>query len=288
MYVEVGNFYYYLYFVFAGLITIGCIYFLRKKNDKFKNRFIMGLLISAFVLHFAKLLFSPYNDLFPESIRKVTFENICAISTLVFPFLFLSKNKVLRDYMLVMGIASGLAAYLYPTEAIFDTFDSIYFGRKGAFSFDVIRFYYAHLIIFLAPFLMGYFKLHVFSFKRIAYFSAMVVMTLALIFINEFILLLLGWINPYTFYDVNIRNSSFVFGIPDHYRNVAVIFDVFVFDFLKVHPITKEPFYWPVIWIIVPVFIWAPVLAFLSNIPFYIQSGISKLIYMKRASLKQS
>ena len=234
--------------------------------------------MSAWLLHFAKLLFSPYNELFPESIRKVTFENICAISTLVFPFLFLSKNKVLRDYMLVMGIASGLAAYLYPTEAIFDTFDSIYFGRKDAFSFDVIRFYYAHLVIFLAPFLMGYFKLHVFSFKRIGYFSAMVLMTLALIFINEFVLLQLGWINPYTFYDVNIRNSSFVFGIPEHYQNVAVIFDVFVFDFLKVHPITKEPFYWPVIWIIVPVFIWAPVLALISNSPFMIKKGISKIV----------
>jgi hypothetical protein len=103
----------------------------------------------------------------------------------------------------------------------------------------------------------------------------MVMMTLTLIFVNEFVLLQLGWINPYTFYDVNIRNSSFVFGIPDHYQNAAVIFDVFVFDFLKVHPITKEPFYWPVIWIIIPVFIWAPVLAFLSNIPFMIQRHVT-------------
>ena len=277
MYVEVGNFYYYLYFLFAILITVGLIFYLKNKDDQYKEKVITILLFSAFILHFVKLLFYPYNDLFPESIRKVSFENICAISTLIFPFLFLSKKKVFLDYMLVMGIASGLAAYLYPTEAIFETFDSIYFGRKGAFSFDVIRFYYAHLIIFLAPFLMGYFKLHVFSFKREYLLALMILGTITLIFVNEWILLQLGWIDPNSFYDVNIRNSSFVFGIPEHYKNVAVIFDVFVFDFLKIHPRTHDPFYWPVIWFIIPIFIWTPVLAFISNIPFYVQQGIMKL-----------
>lgn len=275
MYVEVGNFYYYVYFVLAMLITVGLILYLKNKDDKHKEKVITILLFSAFALHFAKLLFYPYNELFPDSIRKVSFENICAISTLIFPFLFLSKKKVFLDYMLVIGIASGIAAYLYPTEAIFDTFDSIYFGRKGAFSFDVIRFYYAHLIIFLAPFLMGYFKLHVFSFKRVYVLALMILGTITLIFVNEWVLLQLGWIDSSSFYDVNIRNSSFVFGIPEHYKEVAVIFDVFVFDFLKTHPSTGEPFYWPVLWFVVPIFIWTPVLAFVSNSPFYIQHMIS-------------
>ncbi len=276
MYVEIGNIYYYLYFVIAIAVTGTLILFLKNKNDDFKRKVILLLLFSAFFLHFAKLFFHPYIDLFPESIRKVSFENICAISTLVFPFFFLSKKKILLDYMLVMGIASGLAAYLYPTEAIFDTFDSIYFGKKGAFSFDVIRFYYAHLIIFLAPFLMGFFKLHVFSFKRVYYLALMIVGTITVIYINELLLLNLGWIDPHTFHDVNIRNSSFVFGIPDHYKNVAIIFDVFVFDFLKTHPTQDTTYYLPVLWFIIPIFVWTPVLAFLSNIPFYIQNTIKK------------
>lgn len=276
MHVEIGNFYYFLYFVFAFLITIGLILFLKNKDDRYKEKVITILLFSAFFLHFIKLLFYPYNDLYPDSIRKVTFENICAVSTLVFPFFFLAKKKVLLDYMIVIGIASGLAAYIYPTEAIFDTFDSIYFGRKGAFSFDVIRFYYAHLIIFLAPFLIGYFKLHVFSFKRVYLLALMILGTITLIYINEWVLLQLGWIDPSSFYDVDIRNSSFVFGIPEHYQHVGVLFDFFVFDFLKVHPITGEPFYWPVIWFIIPIFIWTPVLAFISNMPFYVRNQIIK------------
>jgi len=277
MYVEVGNFYYFLYFAIAIAITVGLVLFLKHKDDKVKHNVILFLLFSALVLHFAKLLFEPYNQMYPEIIRKVSFENICAISTLVFPFIFLSKSKILKDYMIVMGIISGLAAYLYPTEAIFDTFDSIYFGMKGAFSFDVIRFYYAHLVIFLAPFLMGYFKLHEFKLKRLIYLPFTILLTLAIIYVNEVILLQLGWIDANGFSDVNIRNSSFVFGIPDHYKKVAVIFDVFVFDFMKTNPFNGDLYYWPVIWLLFPAFIYAPVLAFLSNSPFIIQNLIIKI-----------
>ena len=279
MYVEVGNFYYFLYFVFAIIITTGLILFLKNKDDPTKRRVIAALLFSALALHFMKLLFSPYNQMFPEIIRKVSFENICAVSTLVFPFIFLSKSKVLKDYMIVMGIISGLAAYLYPTEAIFDTFDSVYFGMKGAFSFDVIRFYYAHLVIFLAPFLMGYFKLHTFKLKRLIYLPFTILLTLGIIYVNEVILYQLGWVDPNGFGDVNVRNSSFVFGIPDHYKNVAVIFDVFVFDFMKSNPFNGNQTYWPVLWLTIPAFIYAPILYFLSHIPFFIQNLVLKIFH---------
>ncbi len=274
MYVEVGNFYYYLYIVLAILLTIIFILFLNNKSDKFKHRFIMFLLFSALALHFLKLAFYPYNQMFPTIIRKVTFENICAISTLIFPFIYLSKNKVLKDYMLVMGIAAGIAAYIYPTEAILDTFDSFYFGRKSAFSFDVIRFYYAHFVIFVVPFLMASFKIHVFSFKRIIYIPVMVMCIFLLIFLNELLLILFGWIDPSTIYDIDIRNSSFVFGIPEHYKNAAVIFDIFVFDFLKAYPKDGANIYYPVIWFIVPAFIYGPILASITMGPFALVNKI--------------
>ena len=92
------DFFYFLYFAIAIAITIGLILFLRHKDDKVKRNVILFLLFSALALHFLKLLFEPYNQMYPEIIRKSSFENICAISTLVFPFIFLSKNKVLKDY----------------------------------------------------------------------------------------------------------------------------------------------------------------------------------------------
>lgn len=281
MYVEVGNFYYYLYIGIAITLTIIFILFLRKKDDQFKNKFILFLLFSAFALHFLKLAFYPYNQMYPTIIRKITFENICAISTLLFPFIYLSKSKVLKDYMLVMGIAAGIAAYLYPTEAILDTFDSVYFGRKPAFSFDVIRFYYAYFVIFVVPFLMATFKIHVFSFKRIIYFPLMVLAVFSLIFLNELLLILLGWIEPSTIYDIDIRNSSFVFGIPEHYQKVGVIFDIFVFDFLKAYPKEGANIYYPVIWFIVPAFIYGPILATIIMGPFAFADKLKKSRLLK-------
>ena len=104
MHVEVGNFYYFLYFAIAILITVSLILILKNKDDKVKNKVILFLLFSAFFLHFCK---NSYLHLitrcFLKLYVKVSFENICAISTLVFPFIFLSKSKILKDYMIRNG-----------------------------------------------------------------------------------------------------------------------------------------------------------------------------------------
>jgi len=277
VYVEVGNFYYFLYIAIAIILTISLILFLRNKDERIKNKVILFLLFSALMLHFFKLVFYPYNQMLPSVIRKVTFENICAISTLIFPLIYLSKSKILKDYMLIMGIAAGIAAFAYPTEAILDTFDSVYFGKKQAFSFDVIRFYYAHFVIFVVPFLMGFFKLHVFSFRRIMYFPMMILLIFLIIFLNEILLIQLGWIDQSTIYDIDVRNSSFVFGIPEHYKKAAVIFDIFVFDFLKVYPKEGVNIYWPVVWFILPAFIYGPILAVLVAGPFALVDKIKRI-----------
>ena len=100
--------------------------------------------------------------------------------------------------------------------------------------------------------------------------------TLALIYVNERILLLLGWTDLASYQDINIRNSSFVFGIPDHYEKGGIIFDIFVFKFLKTNPFTGESQYWPVIWMIVPVSFIAPVVATITNSPFILKRALLK------------
>ena len=38
------------------------------------------------------------------------------------------------------------------------------------------------------------------------------------------------------------------------------------FDFMKTNPFNGAPYYWPVVWLLFPAFIYAPVLAFLSKV----------------------
>ena len=79
MIVKIGNIYYFLYIIIAFTLLIGIYLFLKNKTVKFQYRFILTMCFLNLALHFLKLLFPPYIDDLPASIRKVTFENICAI-----------------------------------------------------------------------------------------------------------------------------------------------------------------------------------------------------------------
>ena len=269
MYVTMGNLFYFLFILLGLMSTVGLLFLLNKKGDQTRHKVFLVLLFTAFSLHFLKLFFEPYASTFPISIRKSTFENVCAVSTLIFPFIYLSKNKILKDYMLIFGIIGGLAAFIYPTEALPAIIEDVTVN-KYVFSFDVLRFYYAHFVIFSVPFMMGYYRVHEVPYRRIFLVPMTFIFILCVIFINEFILLKLGFVEPEIFFDVNIRNSSLIFGIPDNFKGIGILLDIFVFNFLKIHPITHEPFYWPVMWIIVPVFIYVIILGFIITFSFRI------------------
>ena len=132
-----------------GLITI--LYFLlRKKSQKTQSNFILTLLIISFIIHFLKLLLPEYKDYLPYSLSSITFESICAISTLTFPFIFVSKNKYLKDYMVTIGIVSGIITLLLPLETISNNF----------FNLENIRFFFAHFVILTSSLFMYLFKIH--------------------------------------------------------------------------------------------------------------------------------
>ena len=85
------------YFVYIAIFVVLLIIlskFLKTKSDAFNKRFISGLLFFALIVHFSKLLFPPYVNT-ELALKKITPENICAFSTLTFPFIFLGKNKLL-------------------------------------------------------------------------------------------------------------------------------------------------------------------------------------------------
>jgi len=237
-------FYIFLLFIFTYFIYI----LLKNKSYKTKYLTLFLLVLSAFILHFLKLyLIADYKESFPSSITYASFENICAVNAIIFPFLYLSKNKVLKDYMIIIGIISGLIAFVIPPDGL------------GRFIYDplVIRFYYSHFIIFLVPFLMFKLKLHVVEYKNL--FKVMLILFLVLtsILLNEFILNMLGIVNA-TFQDYqsgNFRNTAFVFGIPEFLIPAKPFMNFLTPKIFLYHPITKEEMHWPLIWLITPLLI---------------------------------
>jgi uncharacterized membrane protein YwaF len=49
--------------------------------------------------------------------------NICAVSVVLFPFCFWSKQKFFKNIIIFVGIISGVAAVIYPDEILGDPVD---------------------------------------------------------------------------------------------------------------------------------------------------------------------
>lgn len=275
MKIEMFNLYYLIYAALFVLVLVGCLIFLKGKSDAFNKRFISGILFFALIVHFLKLVFEPYiND--PTSIRKITPENICALSTLVFPFIFLSKNKVLKDYMFYMGVLSGTLAIFFPVEAL----------GKDAFIFDTIRFYVAHIIITVAPVLMVATNLHKLDYHRIYKVPIMFLLVMTIILVNEIILEEIG-LTPLRGTDLltdGHRNFSMVFGVSDSLPGVGGLLDFFTPNFMMRIPYGEfagEKKYWPILWAIVPSFIFIGGLSFILAIYFEKDHMLEDLVKIK-------
>ncbi|HHU55699.1 MAG TPA: YwaF family protein [Acholeplasmataceae bacterium] len=257
---------YFIYLFIFIFVILFSLFLLQGKSEAFKKRYIASLLFFSLLIHFMKLLFPPYvNDTY--AFRKITPENICALSTLAFPFIFLSKNKVLKDYMFYIGVISGSIAVILPLEAI----------NKSAFVFDVIRFYICHIIITVAPFLMVATGLHELDYHRIYKVPIVFLIVMAIIMINEIILIEVGLIDikdtPEGKGLLEIgryRNFSLIFGPTIEYlrdNNIYFIenfIDIFVPEFFRTIPFGEyagEKKYWPILWAVVPVFIFLPLLS---------------------------
>ncbi len=278
MTVELLNFYYFFFIVAAFAILIGLYFALRNRSERIKTIVVFALLLSNLILHFLKIHFPPYSTDPNKAARDIWFINICAVSVLTFPIFYISKNKTLKDYMFYLGALSGLLALVYPTEAL---------GKELVF--DVWRFYYCHIVIFVAPILMVLLKIHELDYRRIWRIPFVMSAVLLFIMVQQVLQAELGIISLRSddFFDINVHNPSLIWG-PGN-KEVAGIIKVFTPDFL-----TKVPFgefkgetkYWPFFWMLPFMTIVFAVFPFLMCLPWeweHIVSDFQKLFKKKEA-----
>jgi len=244
-----------MYITIAILLTVLAVAFLKNKSQRFRHWFIFGLIMVAFSIHFLKILIYPYTTV-EYIFTKVSFENICAVSTLVFPFLYFTKNKTLKDYMVMVGMASGMITFIFPVDAMSEYFNGEIIGYRTAFNLEVMRFYFAHFLLFLVPFLMMRYQMHELSIHRAYRAPLVLILVLVLIFVNELVMTLLHWVPKEDLYDPSKRNPSFIFGVRGDLTGLGLFLGVFVPAFMRVHPLTGASFFWPVIWLIIPAIVY--------------------------------
>ncbi len=263
MTVEFGNIYYFLYIIISVGWIVGAYFALKNKTEKTRRIVIFSIFLFNFILHFVKLAFPPYVDNLPKSIHKATLENICAVSTVLFPFLFLIKKQtVIHDYVYFIGFMGGFLALVYPTEAL----------GKLPFAFDTIRFYLCHSGMLGGVILSALFNINK---PRLKKFWAIPLLFLAqelIIMLNEIVLIKTGIIDATleSFLYRGSRNNSFVHGPTPDMDGVGKFLTFFTPKFMTqdVFNINNGvDFYWPVLWLLFPTYVYFPPIYFIIASP---------------------
>ncbi|MDE7453719.1 MAG: hypothetical protein K2N22_04850 [Clostridia bacterium] len=238
---------YYLWLVICIGAFLGLYFGLRKKSKKVQSWSLFGILAFNFVMHFLKLALPQYSG-FPAILRKCSFENICAVSTLIFPFIYLSKWKAGKDYMFYLGLVSGILGCVAPMP--------VASMNLAFYEPEVIRYYICHAGIWIVPLLMVLFGLHELNWRRIWKTFVIYFAVLGVIIINELILIRIGWVKTSSmdeFFDANSRDMGYAIGLPDSMQGAAK------------YVLWLTPKAWrnvPILWELFPVIILGGILAF--------------------------
>lgn len=271
--VKILNFWYFFFILlFAGII-VGLYFLLKNKTEKTKKIVLLSILLFNLALHFLKLTFPPYSEDFLRGIKEVWFINVCATSVLFFPFIFISKSKLAKDYMVYLGIISGFLSFLYPTEAI----------DKSVLYLDLWRFYICHGIILMVPILTLLLKLHTLDLKRVWKLPFCMFAMLLFIICNQILQSELGIIDlrDSNMLEVNFHNPSLIWGPTD---DVAIIFSWLTPNFMKTIPFGEfagQPKYWPFFWMLPALTLYSFVISFIICLIFdykQVKNAIIKLL----------
>lgn len=253
------NFWYFFWLFLAAGLIVGLYFLLRNKSTKVQKIVLFSLLFVGLLLHFLKVFIPPYSVDEARKLRDAWFVNICAANIALFPFMFFSKNKYIKDYMFYIGVISGLIALFYPQEPLAKS------NQLGE-TLDIIRFYYHHWMLLAVPLLSVLFKHQTISYKRILSAPIGLLLLMLFIMLNQIFQSELGYIplRSDNFFDINYKNSSYIWG-PGTDDAIGTFFSWLCPSFFKTIPVGEyagQEKYWPWFWLIFPVFILVTPLAF--------------------------
>ena len=257
MIIELFNGWYFFWLILSASGIVGLYFALRNKSERTKKIVLFSFLAFGLLLHFLKVFIPPYSINETVKLSESWFVNICGANIGVFPFLFLTKSKKVKDYMFFIGVISGFLAILYPIEPIEK-------ANQLAEFWDIIRFYYHHWMLLAVPLLMVLLKLHTISYKRVFSTPTGLLLLMLFIMLNQVLQSELGFIplRGSDIFNISYRNNSYIWG-PDN--GIGQIFAFFCPDFFKIIPVGEyagQEKYWPWFWMIFPVFILVTPLSF--------------------------
>lgn len=151
---DIFSFNHFIWIVLIPIIIYGVYKGLQNKSEKFKYWFLFSLTLVAWAVHFSRYWFDPHFETY-----KLFFVDLCGFSTMMYPLFFLTKKKILKDYMYYLGALFAFLSLAYPNTI----------QGNPVFQYDTIRFFFAHVILMMVPILLVAWKMHIPNIKNLGW-----------------------------------------------------------------------------------------------------------------------
>lgn len=166
------------------LILTGLLWFLfRKCSEKTQKKLIFAFMAINTLQHFLKpIIYPQYWGMGFSSLS--TAYNMCAVLIILSPFVYVSKNRFLKNFVLFIGSVAGIGAIAIPVW---------YIGMPvQQLGWDYLRFYICHALLFISSILPLLLKHHTASYKEFWQIGLGFLMALSVILINDVIFMSIG------------------------------------------------------------------------------------------------